>query len=65
MQIQDIDKVNHLIEELNGMNALITHTNDADPAECELFIKLPGDFFDQAIERRSSFDTLPRLLSLV
>ena len=44
MKIQDIDKVNHLIEELNGMNALITHTNDADPAECELFIKLPGDF---------------------
>ena len=43
MQIQDIDKVNHLIEELTGMNALITHTNDADPAECELFIKLPGD----------------------
>ena len=44
MQIQDIDKVNHLIAEPSGMNALITHTNDADPAECELFIKLPGDF---------------------
>ena len=43
MKIQDIDKVNHLIGELNSMKALITHAENADPAECELFIKLPGD----------------------
>ncbi len=43
MKMSDIDKVNHLIGELNGMNTLIAHTDDADPADCELFIKLPGD----------------------
>ena len=43
MKMHDIDKVNHLIGELTGMNALITHTSDAVPADCELFIKLPGD----------------------
>lgn len=43
MKILDIDKVNHLIGELNSMKALIAHTQNADPAECELFIKLPGD----------------------
>jgi hypothetical protein len=43
MKIQDIDKVNHLIGELNGMKELIAHAKHADPAECELFIKLPGD----------------------
>ena len=43
MKIQDIDKVNHLIGELNGMKDLIAHADHADPAECELFIKLPGD----------------------
>lgn len=43
MKIQDIDKVNHLIGELNSMKALIAHAENADPTECELFIKLPGD----------------------
>ena len=43
MKIEDIDKVNHLIGELNGMKQLITHAEQADPAEYELFIKLPGD----------------------
>jgi hypothetical protein len=43
MKIQDIDKVNHLITELNGMKELIGHAEHADPADCELFIKLPGD----------------------
>jgi len=43
MKIQDIDKVNHLIAELNGMKELIGHAEHADPADCELFIKLPGD----------------------
>jgi hypothetical protein len=43
MKIQDIDKVNHLIGELNGMKQLIAHAEQADPAEYELFIKLPGD----------------------
>ena len=43
MKIQDIDKVNHLIGELNGMKELIAHAERADPADCELFIKLPGD----------------------
>jgi hypothetical protein len=43
MKIQDIDKVNHLIAELNGMKELIGHADRADPADCELFIKLPGD----------------------
>jgi hypothetical protein len=43
MKIQDIDKVNHLIGELNGMKQLISHAEHADPTDCELFIKLPGD----------------------
>ncbi len=43
MKIQDIDKVNHLIVELNGMKELIGHAERADPGDCELFIKLPGD----------------------
>ena len=43
MKIEDIDKVNHLIAELNGMKELIAHAEHADPADCELFIKLPGD----------------------
>lgn len=43
MKIQDIDKVNHLIEELKGMKQLIAHAEHADPTDCELFIKLPGD----------------------
>jgi hypothetical protein len=43
MKIQDIDKVNHLIEELRGIRELITHAKAAEPSACELFIKLPGD----------------------
>ena len=43
MKIKDIDKVNHLIGELNNMKELIGHAEHADPVECELFIKLPGD----------------------
>lgn len=43
MKIQDIDRVNHLIGELNSMKELIAHAERADPADCELFIKLPGD----------------------
>jgi hypothetical protein len=43
MKVSDIDRVNHLIGELNGLKALIAHTSDADPADCELLIKLPGD----------------------
>ncbi len=43
MKMSDIDKVNHLVGELNGMNTLIAHTSNADTADFELFIKLPGD----------------------
>ena len=43
MKIQDIDKVNHLIGELTGMKELIVHAEKANPADFELFIKLPGD----------------------
>jgi hypothetical protein len=43
MKIGDIDKVNHLIAELNGMKELKAHAERADPSDCELFIKLPGD----------------------
>jgi hypothetical protein len=43
MKIQDIEKVNHLISELAGMKELIAHAEKADPSDCELFIKLPGD----------------------
>jgi hypothetical protein len=43
MKIQDIDKVNHLITELNAMKELIGHAQRADPTDCELFIKMPGD----------------------
>ncbi len=43
MKIADIDRVNHLIAELDGVKALIAHTEKADAADLELFIKLPGD----------------------
>ena len=43
MKIQDIDRVNHLIGELNGMKELIAHAEKAEPSDFELFIKLPGD----------------------
>jgi hypothetical protein len=43
MKIQDIDTVNHLIGELNGMKELISHAERAEPGDCELFIKLAGD----------------------
>ncbi len=43
MKIQDIERVNHLIAELNGMKELIGHAKNAEPADFETFIKLPGD----------------------
>jgi hypothetical protein len=43
MKIEDIDKVNHLIAELNGMKELIDHAKNAEPPDFEAFIKLPGD----------------------
>jgi len=43
MRIADIDKVNHLVGELNALQELIVHAERAEPADCELFIKLPGD----------------------
>jgi len=43
MKIADIDRVNHLIAELDVVKDLVTHTEKADPADLELFIKLPGD----------------------
>jgi hypothetical protein len=43
MKIGDIERVNHLVAELEGVKELIAHTEKADAAEFELFIKLPGD----------------------
>ena len=43
MKIADIDRVNHLISELDGVKDLITHTEKAEAADFEMFIKLPGD----------------------
>ena len=43
MKIEDIDRVNHLISELRGMQELKEHAERADPTDYELFIKLPGD----------------------
>ena len=43
MKIADIERVNHLIAELDGVKELITHTEKADAADFEMFIKLPGD----------------------
>jgi hypothetical protein len=43
MKIQDIDRVNHLIAELNGIRELIAHAEHAEPTDFEAFIKLPGD----------------------
>ena len=43
MKIQDIDRVNHLVAELTGVKELIGHAEHAEPADYELFIKLPGD----------------------
>jgi hypothetical protein len=43
MKVSDIDKVNHLIAELNGVKELVTHAERAEPVDFELFIKLPAD----------------------
>jgi hypothetical protein len=43
MKIEDIDRVNHLVAELNGMKELISHAEHAEPGDFEVFIKLPGD----------------------
>lgn len=43
MKIQDIDRVNHLIAELNGMKELIGHAERAEPGDYEVFIKFSGD----------------------
>ena len=43
MKIQDIDRVNHLIAELKALQELAGHAQAAEPADCELYIKLPGD----------------------
>jgi len=43
MKLSDIDKVNHLIAELNGVKELVSHAQRAEPPDFELFIKLPGD----------------------
>lgn len=43
MKIQNIDRVNHLITELNGMKELISHAQRSEPTDFEVFIKLPGD----------------------
>ncbi len=43
MKIQDIDRVNHLVAELSGIKELIAHSEQAEPADFEMFIKLPGD----------------------
>lgn len=43
MKIEDIDRVNHLVAELNGIRELIGHAEHAQPADFEAFIKLPGD----------------------
>ena len=43
MKLEDIDKVNHLVAELNAVKELIAHAERAEPVDCELFIKLPGD----------------------
>ena len=43
MKIQDIERVNHLVAELSGLKELIGHAEHAEPADYELFIKLPGD----------------------
>jgi hypothetical protein len=60
LQIQDIDKVNHLIGELNSLKALIAHAENADPTECELFIKLPGDSSMRMSSEGAALDPLPR-----
>ena len=43
MKVSDIDKVNHLVAELNGVRELVTHAERAEPVDFELFIKLPAD----------------------
>ena len=43
MKLEDIDTVNHLVAELNALKGLIAHAERAEPVDCELFIKLPGD----------------------
>ncbi len=63
VKISDIDKVNHLIGELKNMDALIAHTNDADPADCELF-KLRGDSSIKMSSEGAASTALPRLLSV-
>jgi len=43
MKLKDIDRVNHLIAELDSVKELINLTEQADPAELRLYIKGPGE----------------------
>ena len=69
MKLEDIDKVNHLVAELNGVKELIAHAERAEPVDCELFIKLPGDAsINMSSEGASSthylgFSTSPEFLA--
>jgi hypothetical protein len=68
MKIQDIDRVNHLVAELDGIKELIGHAEHAEPADFEAFIKLPGDasirlsFEGAASSHYSGFSASPEFL---
>ena len=43
MKLKDIDRVNHLIAELDAVKELVRLTERAEPADMKLYINRPGD----------------------
>jgi hypothetical protein len=54
MKIKDVEHINHLLAELEGIKDLITHAEHAEPADFELFVELPGDSSIKMSEQGSS-----------
>jgi hypothetical protein len=43
MKLKDIEAVNHLVAELQSVGELIAIAQHAEPVDCQLFIKGPGE----------------------
>jgi hypothetical protein len=54
MKIKDVEHINHLLAELEGIKDLIAHAERAEPADFELFVELPGDSSIKMSEQGSS-----------
>ena len=61
MKIEDIDKVNHLVGELNGMKELIAHAEHGEPADFEAIHQAARRRIDPHVRRRLRLGSLQRI----